>query len=349
MSSADANWENTAGLDGIEFIEYSAPDPSQLISLFDQFGFKKVGVHKSKKVTLFRQGDVNFIINEEPDTFAAEFAKKHGPSICAVGLRVKSTDHAMKHTLSKGARDLGIEKDQKSHSFPGIYGIGDSAVYFIDRYQDMANYKEDFDFTDDTDQAGLKVQTVDHLTNNVPQGEMQKWCDFYTDLFNFREAKFFDIKGEKTGLVSKVMKSPCGKIIIPINEPTDQKSQIQEYLDEYDGSGIQHLALLTSDIEFSVSQFRERGVKFLEVPDTYYEMVPDRLPGVEEDVSNLQKLKILVDGDEEGYLLQIFSQNIIGPIFFEVIQRKGHDGFGEGNFQALFDAIERDQKRRGYL
>jgi len=349
MSANDQNWENTAGLDGIEFVEYAAPDPAVLVKLFEQFGFTKIGTHKTKKVTLYRQGDVNFIINEEPGTFAAEFAKKHGPGICAMALRVKDTEHALKYTLSKGARDLEIQNDQKSHSFPGIYGIGDSAIYFIDRYQDMANYKEDFDFTDSPEQTGLKVQMVDHLTNNVPKGEMQKWCDFYTNLFNFREARFFDIKGQSTGLISKVMKSPCGKIIIPINEPTDNKSQIQEYLDEYNGSGIQHLALLTSDIEYSVSQFRERGVKFLEVPDTYYEMIPERLPGVEEPIANLQKLKILVDGDEEGYLLQIFSQNIIGPIFFEVIQRKGHDGFGEGNFQALFDAIERDQKRRGYL
>lgn len=262
-------WENTAGLDGIEFVEYAAPDPTVLVNLFAQFGFQKIGHHKSKKVTLYRQGDVNFIINEEPDTFAAAFAKKHGPSICAMGLRVKDTDHAMKWTLSQGARDLGIEKDQKSHSFSGIYGIGDSAIYFIDRYQDMANYQEDFELTNSSEQEGFKVTRVDHLTNNVPKGEMQKWCDFYTNLFNFREAKFFDIKGEKTGLISKVMKSPCGKIIIPINEPTEDKSQIQEYLDEYDGSGIQHLALLTPDIEFSVSQFRERGIEFLDVPDTY--------------------------------------------------------------------------------
>jgi 4-hydroxyphenylpyruvate dioxygenase len=349
MTPSKETWENVAGLDGIEFVEYASKDPKRLEALFEKFGFTKVAKHKTKKVTLFRQGGVNFIINEEPGTFAARFCEQHGPSICAMGFRVKDAKKAMDYTMSKGAKSIENTLDPQSHTFPGIYGIGGSAIYFIDRYQNLENYKADFEFTASPDQPGLKVQLVDHLTNNVPAGEMDKWCDFYENLFNFREVRFFDIRGKQTGLVSKVMRSPCGKIIIPINEPTDKKSQIQEYLDEYNGSGVQHLAFLTSDIEFSVEKFRERGIGFLDVPDTYYEMIPERLPGVDENLENLKRLKILVDGDKEGYLLQIFSQNQIGPIFFEVIQRKGHDGFGEGNFQALFDAIERDQKRRGYL
>lgn len=349
MSSQSEVWENPAGLDGIEFVEYASKEPEKLEKLFKQFGFTKIARHKSKDVLLYRQGSVNFLINNEPGTFAANFCEQHGPSICAMGFRVQDTQKAMDYTISQGAESINNDNDPKSHSFPGIFGIGGSAIYFIDRYQEMENYTKDFDFTESKDQLGFKVQHVDHLTNNVPQGDMQKWCDFYTNLFNFREARFFDIKGKQTGLVSKVMKSPCGKIIIPINEPTDGKSQIQEYLDEYNGSGVQHLAFLTPDIEHSVSQFRENGVEFLEVPDTYYELVPNRLSNIDENLDSLKKLKILVDGDDDGYLLQIFTQNQIGPIFFETIQRKGHDGFGEGNFQALFDAIERDQKRRGYL
>lgn len=349
MQPNASTWENVAGLDGIEFVEYATKDPKKLEALFEQFGFTKVAQHKTKNVTLFRQGGVNFIINQEPNTFAARFCEQHGPSICAMGFRVKDAQKAMEYTLAQGAVSIENQTDPKSHSFPGIYGIGGSAIYFIDRYQNLENYKNDFNFTKSPEQPGLKVQLVDHLTNNVPAGEMDKWCQFYSRLFNFREVRFFDIRGQQTGLVSKVMRSPCGKIIIPINEPTDKKSQIQEYLDEYNGSGVQHLAFLTSDIEHSVAKFRENGVRFLDVPDTYYEMVPERLPGINEDLDRLKKLKILVDGDEKGYLLQIFSENQIGPIFFEVIQRKGHDGFGEGNFQALFDAIERDQKRRGYL
>ncbi|MCB0407016.1 MAG: 4-hydroxyphenylpyruvate dioxygenase [Bdellovibrionales bacterium] len=349
MSQSTEKWENVAGLDGIEFVEFASQEPKKLEELFYQYGFAKIGKHKTKNVTLYRQGEVNFIINEEPNTFASRFCKEHGPSICAMGFRVKDAAHAMKYTLSKGARSIENQNDPQSHSFSGIYGIGNSAIYFIDRYQNLENYKEDFEFSAPTDQVGLKMQVVDHLTNNVPVGEMQKWCDFYSNLFNFKEVRYFDIKGEQTGLVSKVMKSPCGKIIIPINEPTDKKSQIQEYLDEYHGSGVQHLALLTPDIEFSVEKFREKGIQFLDVPDTYYEMIPERLPNIDENLESLKKLKILADGDNKGYLLQIFTQNQIGPIFFEIIQRKGHDGFGEGNFQALFDAIERDQKRRGYL
>lgn len=342
--------ENPVGLNGMEFVEFASPEPQDLERLFEKFGFKKVAQHKTKDVRLFRQNQVNFIINNEPDTFAHQFAKNHGPSICATGFRVENAEAAHQTAVSRGARSIEIKNDPRSHSFPAIFGIGDSAIYFVDSYQHQDHYEQDFNYLcEDRNPQGFHLELVDHLTNNVPTGDMQKWCDFYTDIFNFREVRKFDIRGQQTGLVSKVMKSPCNKIIIPINEPTDQKSQIQEYLDEYKGSGIQHLALLTGDIAQTVSNLRAQGIEFLDVPETYYEMLKDRLPNVTEDIKTLSQLRILADGDPEGYLLQIFTQNQIGPIFFEIIQRKNHDGFGEGNFQALFDAIERDQKRRGYL
>lgn len=341
---------NALGLDGLEFIEFAAPEPQTLEQLFLRMGFTKIGQHKRKNVTLYRQGRINFVINKEPNTFAARFSKLHGASICATGFRVKDAKLALEQTKARGARSIDIADDQASHSFPAIYGIGGSAIYFIDRYNDGLHFDDDFDYlTQDTRPKGFGLEMIDHLTNNVPAGEMQKWCEFYCEIFDFQEVRYFDIKGQATGLYSKVMKSPCGKIIIPINEPTGQKSQIQEYLDEYKGSGIQHVALSTGDIVHSVSMLEKNNVKFLDTPETYYEAVPARVPNVQEDMKALMKHKILCDGDEEGYLLQIFTQNMIGPIFFEIIQRRNHMGFGEGNFQALFDAIERDQRRRGYL
>lgn len=351
QESKPTNLENPLGLDGIEFIEYASPDPAALEQLFFKLGFQKIGQHKRKQVTLYRQHQVNFIINNEPGTFAAKFAKQHGPSICATGWRVKSAARAFDLAVQRGARAIETKHDAASHSFPAIFGIGDSAVYFVDRYRAPVHFDDDFRYLQpERYPKGRGMTVIDHLTNNVPKGEMQKWCDFYKQIFNFHEVRKFDIKGEQTGLTSKVMRSPCQKITIPINEPTEGKSQIQEYLDEYRGSGIQHLAMMTGDIIATVGQLREAGIKFLEAPpNTYYEDVPKRVPNVKEDMKKLQELGILIDGDNEGYLLQIFTQNMIGPIFFEIIQRRNHSGFGEGNFQALFDAIERDQKRRGYL
>ncbi len=341
---------NVLGLDGLEFIEYAAPDPQTLEQLFLRMGFTKIGQHKRKNVTLYRQGRINFVINKEPGTFAANFARDHGGSICATGFRVKDAKAALELAVANGAKQIDIKDDQASHSFPAIYGIGGSAVYFIDRYMDGRHFDDDFDYlTQDTQPVGVGLEIIDHLTNNVPAGEMQKWCDFYTNIFGFEEVRFFDIKGKVTGLISKVMRSPCNKISIPINEPTGQKSQIQEYLDEYHGSGIQHVALTSSDIAKSVSGLAQNNIKFLDAPDTYFAEIPNRVPNVQEDMKTLAKHRILVDGDEEGYLLQIFTKNLIGPIFFEIIQRRNHDGFGNGNFQALFDAIERDQRQRGYL
>ncbi len=342
---------NTMGLDGLEFIEFAAPDPQILEALFLRLGFQKVAQHKRKAVTLYRQDRINFVLNREPGTFAAQFAREHGPSVCATGFRVRNASQALQLAMSRGARAIATENDQSSHSFPAIFGIGNSAVYFVDRYANGAHFDEDFDYiTADIHPKGWGLEVIDHLTNNVPRGEMDQWCNFYRQIFEFEEVRQFKIKGKQTGLLSKVMRSPCGKITIPINEPTENKSQIQEYLDEYHGSGIQHVALLTDQILFSVPHLKESGIEFLDSPPkTYYEEIPSRVPNVQEDLGQVEGHSILCDGDDEGYLLQIFTKNLIGPIFFEIIQRRNHGGFGEGNFQALFDAIERDQKKRGYL
>lgn len=336
---------NPVGLDGMEFIEYTSADPETLGKLFEKLGFKKVAIHKNKKVDLFRQRGINFILNKEPKSFAEKFHQEHGPSICATGFRVKDAKKAMAAAIERGAKIC----EDKGHSFPAIYGIGNSLIYFIEDYNNDKIYDRDFDFFGEKLQKGFGLLTVDHLTNNVPRGAMDEWENFYTQIFNFRSIRFFDIRGQQTGLLSKALRSPCDKITIPINEPTDDKSQIQEYLEEYKGSGIQHIALLTSDIVKTVKKLKENGIEFLSTPDTYYELLPKRGMDVSEDLNELHNLKILADGDKEGYLLQIFTKNMIGPIFFEIIQRKGHEGFGEGNFQALFDSIEEDQRRRGYL
>jgi 4-hydroxyphenylpyruvate dioxygenase len=340
-------WENPLGIDGTEFLEFAGPEAHKLHKLMDQLGFTKVGVHKTQPIVLYRQGGIQFIVNESKDSFASDFMSSHGPSICALALKVDDGKKAFEQAVSRGATPYENRRD--TGRFPAIYGIGNAVVYFVDKDSDKI-YKDDFNFiTSDERPAGFGLRYTDHMTNNVPVSEMQKWCDFYEQIFNFKETRFFNIKGATTGLISKVMSSPCGKLAIPINEPTDKKSQIQEYLDEYDGSGIQHVALGTDNIIESVRKLREAGVEFLDVPDSYYDMLKTRLPQVSESIDELKKLKIIVDGDQGGYLLQIFTKNLCGPIFIEIIQRKKHRGFGEGNFQALFDAIERDQRARGYL
>ncbi len=342
--------DNPVGLNGMEFIEYVGPDASLFKKLFQKLGMKSVARHKTKNITLYRQNEINFLLNEEPGTFAENFRKIHGPSISATGFRVFDAQKAFQKAVERGAR--AFEDDSlKSLSWPSIYGIGDSLIYFVDRYGDRGNiYDDEFQYTgDDRNPQGQGFLCIDHMTNNVPKGEMDRWAGFYEDVFNFREFRFFDIKGTKTGLLSRAMRSPCGKITIPINEPTENQSQIQEYIDEYKGSGIQHIALLTKDICSSVEKTKKAGIGTLDVPDTYYEVLGDRVPNITEDMEELEDLGILADGDEKGYILQIFTHNVIGPIFYEFIQRKNHSGFGEGNFQALFEAIERDQKRRGVL
>lgn len=344
---------NPMGLCGVDFVEYSGASTSFFSQLFANWGFKNIAQssHKDSPLKLFRQGEMNFIINNRVGSFAEQFGKSHGPAICSVGFRVANAENAFRLAVERGARPFaGNDWQIDGQPLRAIYGIGDSLVYFVDAEVENRIYNDLFHVPAGTEVVGFGFTIVDHFTNNVPVGEMQKWCDFYENIFNFRETRYFDIRGKQTGLISKVMRSPCGQFAVPINEPSDGKSQIQEYLDEYKGSGIQHLALLTPDILPSIKNLRDHDVSFLSPPpETYYRMLKDRLPNVTEDVDKLQKNAILVDGDHDGYLLQIFSKNIIGPIFFEVIERKGHDGFGNGNFQALFDAIEQDQRERGYL
>lgn len=360
-------WDNPMGTAGFEFIEYAAPDPQALGALFESLGFKAIARHRHKKVTLYRQGGINFIINAEPDSFAQRFARLHGPSVCAIALRVQDAAAAYKRAIELGAWGFEGRSGPMELNIPAIKGVGDSLIYFVDRWRgkdgrqggigDISIYDVDFMPIDastalsDMDHAGVGLVEVDHLTHNVHRGRMKEWAEFYERLFNFREIRYFDIEGQVTGVKSKAMTSPCGKIRIPINEEgTEKAGQIQEYLDRYHGEGIQHIALATTDIYATVESLRNSGVVFLDTPDTYYELLDKRLPGHGEDVARLQKNRILLDGAPGGgLLLQIFTQTVIGPIFFEIIQRKGDEGFGEGNFKALFESIELDQLRRGVL
>src|SRR5437762_6490775 len=349
-------WDNPLGTDGFEFIEYAAPDPAALGRLFVHMGFTAVARHRAKNVTLYRQGGINFIVNAEPDSFAQAFARVHGPSICAIAFRVRDAALAYKSAIEQGAWGVEAHPGPMELNITEIKGIGDSLIYLVDRYPGngtgVSIYDVDFVPLPGVDQhprgAGLTI--IDHLTHNVHRGRMEEWAGFYERLFNFREIRYFDIEGKLTGLKSRAMTSPCGKIRIPINESADDKSQIQEYLKAYHGEGIQHIALHTADIYKTVDALREKGVELLDSPDTYYELLDKRLPGHGEPVEELKKRKILLDGSPGGgLLLQIFTKTMIGPIFFEIIQRKGDEGFGEGNFRALFESMELDQIRRGTL
>ncbi|MEE8195712.1 MAG: 4-hydroxyphenylpyruvate dioxygenase [Acidiferrobacterales bacterium] len=346
--------DNPMGTDGFEFIEYTAPDSRSLEQLFQRMGFVAVARHRSKDVTLYRQGDVNFIINHEPQSFAQAFAKVHGPSVCAFAIRVKDAATAYARALDLGAEPYEGRVGPMELNIPAIRGIGHSLIYLIDRYGDRSIYEVDFVRLEDVPARpkGVGLTHVDHLTHNVHKGRMDQWASFYERLFNFRETRFFDIQGKATGLKSRAMTSPCGKIRIPINEPSDAKSQIQEYLDTYRGEGIQHIALATDDIYETVEALGKNQVKFMDTPDTYYAALDKRVAGHGEDLERLKHRRILIDGAPRknlGLLLQIFTDTVIGPIFFEIIQRKGNQGFGEGNFQALFEAIERDQIERGVI
>ena len=344
----DASRENPAGTDGFEFIEYTAPDSRALAALFGSMGFAAVARHRSKDVTLYRQGDVNFIVNHEPDSFAQSFARVHGPSVCAFAIRVKDAAFAYRRALELGAKPHHADVGPMELNIPAIRGIGSSLIYLVDRYGDHSIYDVDFLATSDAP-AGAGLMQIDHITHNVHKGRMDHWARFYEQLFGFGEIRYFDIHGQKTGLRSRALESPCGKIRIPINEPTERGSQVEEYLHAYHGEGIQHIALSTHDIYASVEALKDRGVHFMPTPHAYYEALDARLPGHREDLERLERDGILIDGEGEKLLLQIFTETVIGPIFFEVIQRKGNEGFGEGNFQALFEAIERDQMARGTL
>lgn len=348
-------FDNPMGTDGFEFIEFAAPDPQKLGALFEQMGFTAVARHRTKDVTLYKQGDVNFIVNAEPESFAQSFARVHGPCVCAIAFRVKDARHAYNRALELGAKPHNDPVGPMELNIPAIQGIGGSLIYLVDRYGDRGSiYDIDFEPIEGASpvQNDQGLYYVDHLTHNVHRGRMDHWAEFYTKLFNFREIRYFDIEGKLTGLHSRAMTSPCGKIRIPINESSDDKSQIQEYLEAYNGEGIQHIALGTDAIYDTVEGMAARGVNFLDTPDSYYDQVDARVPGHGEDLARMRKDNILIDGmpdESTGLLLQIFTENVIGPIFFEIIQRKGNEGFGEGNFKALFEAMEQDQIRRGVL
>jgi len=343
--------DNPMGTDGFEFVEFTAPDPEALGNVFERLGFRLVGRHRSKNVTQWRQGDINFIVNAEPKSPAENFAALHGPSACAMAFRVKNARAAYERALANGARPFPGRPGPMELNIPAIEGIGGSALYLVDRYGGHTIYDVDFVPVGDAQVPGAGLARIDHLTHNVFRGRMDHWAKFYEDLFNFREIRYFDIEGKLTGLKSRAMTSPDGKIRIPLNESADDKSQIAEYLAQYKGEGIQHLALSTDDIYGTVEALKARGVPFADPPpDTYYEMLDERLPGHEEPVERMRSLGILADGSRQGgLLLQIFTKTLIGPIFFEIIQRKGDEGFGEGNFQALFESMERDQIQRGVL
>lgn len=345
--------ENYLNLRGIEFTEFSSEDPAALHELFIAFGFSRLMRHKSKKIDLYQQNDIVLLLNYEPQSFGTDFYKNHGPCVSAMGWRVDSSSEAHQTALQRGAKDGSSKGDYFSDNtnIPSIYGIGDSLIYFVDnktntdRYEQMGFVK--LEKPDIVPSLGFTV--IDHLTNNVKKGTMEDWSNFYKNIFGFTEVRYFDIKGVKTGLQSYALRSPDGSFCIPINEGTEAKSQINEYLEEYNGAGVQHIAFLTDDIVKSVAGINKSGISTLDIDDEYYAEVFKRVPNVSEDHQKLKDLQILVDGDDEGYLLQIFTKNIIGPIFIEIIQRKNHLSFGEGNFGALFRSIERDQQKRGYL
>ena len=351
-------FENPMGLDGFEFVESASPEPGVLEPVFHVLGFEAVARHRSKRVTLYRQGDINFILNEEPKSLAAYFAQEHGPSACGMAFRVRDAHHAYNRALELGAQPLDIPTGPMELRLPAIRGIGGAPLYLIDRYISGSTiYDIDFEFFAGVDRhpEGCGFHEIDHLTHNVYRGRMDFWASFYEKLFNFREIRYFDIRGEYTGLFSKALTAPDGRIRIPLNEEASQGTgQIEEFLMAYNGEGIQHIALACDDLIACWDRLRDRGLTFMTPPpDAYYEMLDERLPGHGEPVDELRQRGILVDGSTEGgeprLLLQIFSDTMIGPVFFEFIQRKKDEGFGEGNFKALFESIERDQVARGVV
>ena len=353
-----AQTDNPMGLDGFEFVEFASPEPGLLEPVFEVLGFAAVARHRSKNVTLYRQGDINFILNDEPHSLADYFAQEHGPSACGMAFRVKDAHRAYYRALDLGAQPIEIPTGPMELRLPAIKGIGGAPLYLIDRYQHGSTiYDIDFEFFDGVDRhpEGCGFKLIDHLTHNVYRGRMQYWADFYERLFSFREIRYFDIKGAHTGLFSKAMTAPDDRIRIPLNEEASQGTgQIEEYLMAFNGEGIQHIALGCDNLFECWDRLSSQGVEFMTPPpESYYEMLEERLPGHGEPLDELQSRGILLDGttdgDEPRLLLQIFSANMVGPTFFEFIQRKKDEGFGEGNFKALFESIERDQVARGVI
>jgi 4-hydroxyphenylpyruvate dioxygenase len=351
--------DNPMGTDGFEFVEYAHPDPQALDLLFRKLGFAPVARHRSKDVLLYRQGGVNFIVNREKNSFAQKFAEKHGPSAPAMAFRVADARKAHERALSLGAKPVQSQAGPMELNIPAIEGIGGLHIYLVDRYGAKGSiYDVDFEWLGERDPAprGVGLHYIDHLTHNVQRGNMNPWAAFYEKLFNFREIRFFAIEGRYTGLMSRAMTSPCGKIRIPINESADDESQIEEYLKKYRGEGIQHIAMGSHNLYETIESLETNGIAFMPgAPDIYYDKVDSRVPGHGEPIERLKRNRILIDGEGvvngglTKVLLQRFSKTCIGPIFFEFIERKGDEGFGEGNFRALFESIEEDQIRRGVL
>ena len=350
--------DNPMGLCGFEFVEFASPAAEVLEPLFEKLGFNLVAKHRSKDVVLFRQGDINFVVNREPRSPAGYFAAEHGPGPCAMAFRVRDSHQAYARALALGAQPIDTPTGPMELRLPAIKGIGGAPLYLIDRFEDGKSiYDIDFEWLPGRARhpVGHGFKVIDHLTHNVYKGRMTFWSDFYERIFNFRELRYFDIKGEYTGLTSRAMTAPDGLIRIPLNEESGQQGgQIEEYLQRFNGEGIQHIALLTDDICASVDALRAAGIPLMSGPnDIYYEMLAERLPDHGEPVGELQTRGILLDGstkgDDKRLLMQIFSQTLLGPVFFEFIQRKADEGFGEGNFKALFESMERDQMRRGAI
>ncbi|WP_447592883.1 4-hydroxyphenylpyruvate dioxygenase [Aquipseudomonas campi] len=361
---------NPIGTDGFEFVEFTAPTAEgiqQLRTLFTAMGFTETAKHRSKEVWLFQQHDINIVLNGSPTGHVRVFAERHGPSACAMAFRVKNAAQAAAYVESQGATLVGSHANFGELNIPCVEGIGGSLLYLVDRYpgesSDKSIYDVDFEYIEGRgpNDNAVGLQVIDHLTHNVKRGQMDVWSGFYERIAGFREIRYFDIEGKLTGLFSRAMTAPCGKIRIPINESADDKSQIEEFIREYHGEGIQHIALSTDDIYATVRKLRANGVDFMTTPDTYYEKVDSRVAGHGEPLAQLRELNLLIDGapgvgtpgvdtpEDDGILLQIFTNTVIGPIFFEIIQRKGNQGFGEGNFKALFESIEEDQVRRGVI
>ncbi len=346
--------DNPAGTDGFEFVEFAHPDPQVLRRAFARMGYVHTATHKTNPVELWQQGDITYVLNADSDSFAARFAADHGPCAPSMAWRVVDADHALRHAVSKGA--TAYTGPGKTMDRPAIMGIGGSLLYFVDDYYEANPYNAAFDWHDRAHPEGVGFHYLDHLTHNVHRGNMDTWFNFYGDLFNFRQIRFFDIEGKFSGLHSRALTSPCGRIRIPINEDRGEAGQIVEYLKRYNGEGIQHIAVGARDLYDAVDEIARRGVTFMPPPpDAYYDLSCDRVQGHEEPLDRMRRHGILIDGEgvvdggETRILLQIFSRTVIGPIFFEFIQRKGDDGFGEGNFRALFESIEQDQVDRGVL
>ncbi len=345
---------NPAGTDGFEFVEFAHPEPDRLRDLFGKMGYERTAVHKTRNIELWQQGDITYALNDEPGSHARGFVEVHGPCAPSMAWRVVDAEAALKHAVSKGAEEYAGAG--RTMDVPAIRGIGGSLIYFIDQYYETNPYNAEFDWVSKAHPEGVGFHYLDHLTHNVHKGNMDVWFRFYGDIFNFKEIRFFDIEGKFTGLHSRALTSPCGRIRIPINEDRGEKGQIVEYLKRYNGEGIQHIAVGARNIYDGVDAVAENGLEFMPAPpDAYYDLSRDRVKGHEEPLDRMRKHGILIDGEgvvgggETRILLQIFSKTVIGPIFFEFIERKGDDGFGEGNFKALFESIEADQIARGVL